>query len=218
MKIQLQKYDLNIHPQLTRTLTRTRTMASIIEMTPEIDKEIERVIDFLKPKVEDLNKILPQFKFHILNGKFMISADSLESMPEEYNKDFKAWTYSHDHNNSAIDDFMNNVGKPYKCFAFESYVDDEKSKDPSCYVTIETRQIILGSFGSVWMDMPLTGKFGDKMVTKWTRVSFQYITNDDKWILRFDPTGDGLYKFDDPKAEEYCKAMTTGGVEVDLTM
>jgi hypothetical protein len=194
-------------------------MASIIQVTPEIEKEIDRVIEFLKPKVEELNKLIPEFKFHILNGKFMISADSLESMPEEYNKDFKAWMYSPDKkNNSAIDDFMNNVFKPYKCFDNDSYVYDEKSKDPSCYVTIETRQITLGSFGSVWMDMPLTGKVGDKMVTKWTRVSFQYITNDDKWILRFDPTGDGLDKFDDPKAEEYCKTLTTGGVEVDLTM
>ena len=195
-------------------------MASgIFEMTPKIEKEIERAVDLLKPKVEELNKMIPQVMFNIRNGKLLIGGDSLESMPAEYNKDFKAWLHSQDHDNSAVDDFINNVGKPYKCFDIDSwYEDDEKSKDPSCYVTVETRQITLGGLGSVWMDMPLTGKFGDKMVTKWTRVSFQYNTNGDKWILRFDPTADGLQKFDDPRAEEYCKAMTTGGAEVDLTM
>lgn len=192
-------------------------MASIVRVTPEIEREMATMIDSLKPKVAELNRMIPEFKHKIFGGKLLISKEGFQSMPEKYNEDFKEWLFCFsDRSNSALTYFMNKISEPYKYFDQDAYEDDERSKDPSCYVTTKNRRIILGSYGSVWIDMPLTGKIGDKMVSKWTRISFQYFSVEDKWILRFDPTGDDLDKFDDPKANRWCEMMTTGGVKVDL--
>lgn len=194
-------------------------MASFVEVTPEVEKEMAATVSMLKPKVDELNKMIPEFRQKIFERKLLLSTEGFQSMPDEYNKDFKEWMFSSsDVANSAVNDFMDKISKPYKYFDHDSYEEDERSKDPSCYVTTKNRRIILGSYGSIWIDMPLTGKLRNKMVSKWTRVSFQYFSDDDKWILRFDPTSDDLDTFDDPRANRWCKMMTTGGMNVDLTM
>ena len=193
-------------------------MASIVQVTPEMEKGWATAIDALKPKVEELNKLLPEFRQMIMERKLLLSKTGFDSMPDQYNEDFLEWMFGASNTAAnAASNFMDTIGEPYKRFDLDAYEEDERSKDPSFYVTTKYRRIILGGFGSVWLDMPLTGKLRGVMIAKWTRIAFESIEGN-KWAIHFDPTADGLEKFDDPKADEYVQLYTTGGAKVDLAM
>ena len=180
-------------------------------MTPEFAEETKKAVDSLKGPVNDLNKMLHEFPNLVETGFVRFAKKDLECMPPEYNRDFQEWLQ-----NGAIKDFIIKMAFPYKHFDADLY--EEKGGNPNDYVTVKKRRVILGSLGSIWIDIPMTGTVGKDQVTKWTRAAFVYSAckYSAYWIILFDTTGDDC-SFKEPKeSEKYAKLMMTGGVDVNL--
>lgn len=176
-------------------------------LTPELEAETKKAVDSLKRPVSDLNKNLPEFPRLVDTGFVSFAKKDLDCMPPEYNRDFHEWVQ-----NGAIVDFVIKMANKYKHFDADRH--HNEGGDPNKYVTIKKRRVILGGFGSIWIDLPLVGTVDGTPVTKWTRAAFVYTNG--KWAVFFDPTDDCCSFKQVEESKKYARQMMTAGVEVDL--
>ena len=175
-------------------------------LTPELEAETKEVVENLKKPVAELNNKLQEFSHLVDIGFVRFANRELESMSSEYNKDLDEWL-----KNGAIADFITKMSGTYKHFDIDSY--ESKGGNPNDYVSIKKRRVILGSLGSIWIDIPMTGIVNQSSITKWTRAAFVYSGH---WVVLFDPTADGCSFRQVEESGKYVKRMQCCGVEVDI--
>ena len=176
-------------------------------LTPELAEETAKVVERLRELVDELNNKLCEFPCLVSSGAVRFPKNELTSMPTEYNNDFQEWLH-----NGAITDFVTKMSQKYNHFDADRY--DEEGGDPNNYVTTQDRRVLLGTLGSIWIDIPLTGTVHNKQVTKWTRAAFVF--QNGFWMVMFDPTADDCSFTQLDQSEKYVNLMLTSGFNVDL--
>ena len=195
-------------------------MAFFHEITPELDQEIKAAVKKLEEPVRDLNEGLQRFGALVDSGFVKFPLAPLRTMPSDYNDAYMRWLRE-----GAIDDFVKKMEKTYEHFDAEAYDDATMEADesgtappnPQQFVSEKKRTVILGSFGSVWIDLPLSGL--SPKVSKWTRAAFQYHDDQEKpfWTVHFDPTSDEE-PFEARASADFVKLMTTNNVDVRINV
>lgn len=175
-------------------------------LTPELEAETKEAVDKLKRPVNELNNKLQDFSHLVDIGFVRFANRELESMSREYNKDLDEWL-----RNGAIADFITKMSGTYKHFDIDGY--ESQGGNPNDYVSVKKRRVLLGALGSIWIDIPMTGKVNQRDVTKWTRAAFVYSGH---WVVLFDPTADDCSFRQVEESEKYVKNMMSCGVEVDI--
>ena len=177
-------------------------------LTPELEEETTKAVERLREPVNELNEKLSEFPMLVCSGFVRFPKKDLMCMPVEYNKDFHEWLQ-----NGAITDFVTKMSNKYRYFDADRYDEEGREGSPNNYVTIQERTVILGTLGSIWIDIPLTGTVHNKQVTKWTRAAFVY---QDHWMVMFDPTADEYSFMQVTESEKFVKLMLTAGFDVDV--
>lgn len=195
-------------------------MAFFHELTPELDQEIKAVVKKLEEPVRNLNEGLPRFKELVNSGIVKFPIAPLRTMPSDYNEAYMRWLQE-----GAIEDFVAKMEKSYEYFDAEAYDDatmeaedsGAAAPDPQQFVSEKKRRVTLGSFGSIWVDLPLSGL--SPKVSKWTRAAFQYHDDREKhfWTVHFDPTSDEE-PFEAKASAEFVRLMTTNNVDVRINL
>jgi hypothetical protein len=173
---------------------------------------LELIMNQLRTQVRALNKDVVNFASLVEEGTIVPHMRVISSYTDEsYQEAYRLWFPN------AWLDFVNKMALPYRYFDMDTFyeLDDDLDVDPNLYVSTKKRQIILGGFGSVWIDIDLIGSVHGKDITKWTRVCF--VRTGESWNVTFDPTFDESRVFDSPEAAKFVNFMKTMGKDVDLT-